>query len=493
MPRSSATAPGPVLLQARTDFQRAPRQATELSPLALTDDEILDCGGSGDCRQTPTTCTGRVSWLTNPGKCLDVTSGVATNGNLIQLWDCQQGQPNQQLILPSGGSGLVRWAANPNKCIDVQDGKANNGNPIQLWDCNPQQPNQQFVVPTGTSGVLRWGTKCLDVTDGSTANGNRIQLWDCSADSSPNKNQLFTKPCAPSSPPPPPSSTVAPNPTLAPAPAPVLAPTPAPAPVPAGSWGWQPSGQVVGSGWCQGEVPAKGWSLRTTCGSLRIKVLTYNLFWWNLFGQRGGNGNSAGRLIAAANRPDVYDFMGFQECDDVNRVLRDSGLTGTHAAFSPGRAVAVAYRTAAWELLESGQEDVAEDQKSQYYGRRSATWGRFRHRQTGRGVLFMSHHGPLQVGSGGQCGGESTAYNLVRLAARKAAKGDAVVLVGDFNSGTGSSTLRVLDAQLYRTTSGSAFGGIDLVYSNCVDAVVSSRNLGNGGSDHDAIDAVLRV
>ena len=79
-------------------------------------------------------------------------------------------------------------------------------------------------------------------------------------------------------------------------------------------------------------------------GDLKVKVLTYNLFWWNLFGQRGGNGGSAGKLIKDAGSAAPFDLMGFQECDDVNRVLGDAGLTDTFGTVSPGHAVAIAYR-----------------------------------------------------------------------------------------------------------------------------------------------------
>lgn len=67
----------------------------------------------------------------------------------------------------------------------------------------------------------------------------------------------------------------------------------------------------VGSGWCETPKPADDWSLFRTCGSeIPVRVLSYNLFWWNLFGVRGGNDRSAGRLIESTG---PFDLMGFQE------------------------------------------------------------------------------------------------------------------------------------------------------------------------------------
>merc|ERR1740121_2435889 len=57
-----------------------------------------------------------------------------------------------------------------------------------------------------------------------------------------------------------------------------------------------------------------------------VKVLSYYLFWWSLFGVRHGNGNSVGKLIHSTNSPLKYDLMGFQECEDGTRVLRGAGL-----------------------------------------------------------------------------------------------------------------------------------------------------------------------
>lgn len=271
-----------------------------------------------------------------------------------------------------------------------------------------------------------------------------------------------------------------------PTPAPVSpSPGPAPSSSTSGAGSWPTLGSYHGSGWCRAEIPTVGWNLKSSCGSgPTVKVLTYNLFWWNLYGRRGGNGESASRLIQA-NGP--YDIMGFQECDDISRVLHHAGLSNSHHALVGSHATAIAFDKGVWQKVVSGNEDVAEDRPEQYYGRRGAGWARLRHRASGRTVFVVNHHGPLPVNTGGKCGGEATAYNMLRLVGQRASAGDEVILLGDLNADVNSATQRVLKGRMHRLVE----DWVDAVFASCPR--VSSRNLGNGGSDHDAIEAVLRL
>lgn len=272
-------------------------------------------------------------------------------------------------------------------------------------------------------------------------------------------------------------------------------PAPPPQPAPALP-GWHPTSETVGNGqWCRVGVPPSTWELRE-CNAAgprtRIKVLTYNLFWWNLFGRRGGGG--ASKLIAESGRGEAYDLMGFQECEDTWRVLRDAGLSDKYGVVSKGKAVSIAYRRSRWSVLEHGLWDVAEDRPEQWYGRRGAQYARLKHRN-GRIVTFINHHGPLPVGTGGKCGGRATAYNILKTVASKAHTGDQIIMVGDFNANRESSTIQELDQKIHRVFTGTAIGGIDHIYSNCGDAehVITADNLGSGGSDHDALSAVIEA
>eukprot|EP00932_Pfiesteria_piscicida_P021282 SRR837773.8074.p1 GENE.SRR837773.8074~~SRR837773.8074.p1 ORF type:complete len:236 (+),score=54.22 SRR837773.8074:29-709(+) len=226
---------------------------------------------------------------------------------------------------------------------------------------------------------------------------------------------------------------------------------------------------------------------------MEVKVMTYNLFWWNLFGQRRGNGGSAGRLIRESTGTGLHDFMGFQECDDPFWPLKDAGLMSSYEVVRGGHACAMAYRKDRWTLLSQGQRDVGEDRREQYYGKRGVHWGRFQEKQNGRRVLVLNFHGPLPVGTGGAYGGAATANNIKRVIEENSQAGDAVVMVGDFNSNQHTELIRNLRKHLSLVYTGRSHGGVDHVLSSCGSEVLSTRNLGTGGSDHDALDVTMRL
>jgi len=233
------------------------------------------------------------------------------------------------------------------------------------------------------------------------------------------------------------------------------------------------------------------WEAQAPSKALEVRVLTYNLFWWNLFGIRHGNGGSASRLIAASG---PFDMMGFQECEDVARVLNDAGLSGQYGFFagdgSKTSAICMAYRRSSWLLLGQGLSYVAWDK----LGNRAAQWMRLQHIPSGQKVFFANHHGPLPINSGGRCGGPTTAYNLLQLIAAHARFGDMLILVGDFNANGASATVQHVQWRLRKVYAGAMGGGIDNVFSNInTKTTTITRNLGNGGSDHDALSVVFKV
>mmetsp|Transcript_67551 Transcript_67551/g.133324 ORF Transcript_67551/g.133324 Transcript_67551/m.133324 type:complete len:557 (+) Transcript_67551:13-1683(+) len=246
-----------------------------------------------------------------------------------------------------------------------------------------------------------------------------------------------------------------------------------------------------------GDLPTL-WKHEATGPHLKVKVLTYNLYWWSLYGKRQGNHGSAAKLIKHTSLQEPYDVMAFQECMDPTRILLEAGLLDQYMAFegdgSGTSAICLLFHRATWGLLAHGSSYVAEDTQAEYYGRRAAQWLHLRHRVTGHGLFVMNHHGPLPINSGGLCGGKGTAYNLLQLIARHAQHGEAIVLVGDFNANAASATIQHLHQRLYRTYAGNFLGGIDNVFSNIQASSVAQRaNLGRGGSDHDALTVTFEL
>jgi hypothetical protein len=177
--------------------------------------------------------------------------------------------------------------------------------------------------------------------------------------------------------------------------------------------------------------------------------------------------------------------MGFQECDNVDRVLGDAGLRATHIGVQGGHALAIAYKKDTWEVLAYGQVQVAEDRPEQNYGRRGVQWSRLRHTPSGKVVFFLNHHGPLPINTGGICAGTATAANILKVVGQNMQLDDKTVILGDLNADGTSATQAKLQEH------------IDRVFEHWVDAIfyscdaISSVNLGNGGSDHAALASIF--
>jgi beta-glucosidase len=61
-------------------------------------------------------------------------------------------------------------------CVDDTSSITSNGNKIQVWQCD--QTNAQVWTLTADGTVQVFG-KCMTVNDGGTAAGSLIVLWDC--------------------------------------------------------------------------------------------------------------------------------------------------------------------------------------------------------------------------------------------------------------------------------------------------------------------------
>lgn len=243
--------------------------------------------------------------------------------------------------------------------------------------------------------------------------------------------------------------------------------------------------------WCKNVTFPKLWAPDTTGEPMSIKVLSYNLFWWNLFEIHHGGG--APNLIKNTMSP-PYDIMGLQECENVDKVFGPTGLLSEYTAFNGTHAICMAFKTSAWSLDKRGETDVAEDVKTEYYGTRGTQWMRLVHKKTGKGAFFINHHGPLSVNSGGICGGKATARNLLTIMAVNAKQGDSLILVGDFNANAASITIQSLWQHLNHIYNSISFGGVDNIFSNIAQSFVTSKvDLGSGGSDHHAISVSLAV
>jgi hypothetical protein len=116
--------------------------------------------------------TGPITSGANSAKCVDDSAGSTANGNKIQMWDCQSGNPNQQWTVASNGTLQVFG-----KCLDITGASTANGALVELWDCNGGG-NQQWQASNGEL-VNPASGKCLDDPNFNTANGTQLELWTC--------------------------------------------------------------------------------------------------------------------------------------------------------------------------------------------------------------------------------------------------------------------------------------------------------------------------
>jgi hypothetical protein len=106
--------------------------------------------------------------------CIDVPSGSATAGNLLQLFPCTSGA-NQRFGMSNLGELTFGG-----KCFDVVSGNVASGNPVQLYPCKASgdltKVNQQWHL----SGAIRGlAGKCLDSRGGVATGGGAVQMYTC--------------------------------------------------------------------------------------------------------------------------------------------------------------------------------------------------------------------------------------------------------------------------------------------------------------------------
>merc|ERR1719210_2576539 len=219
-------------------------------------------------------------------------------------------------------------------------------------------------------------------------------------------------------------------------------------------------------------------------------MLNFNLEWWSNFNK--GHPDWSYFFLRTQTNPGIellkrnlpFDVMAFQECIDVNWILLKAGMSEEYEGRQGLEEVCIAWKKTAWQSITDGFGYVSEDFESEYWRRRGAQWVRLQHIASKQNLLFLNHHGPLPLHTGGSCGGKGTAINLLSLIAAQAKPGDAVVISGDFNAGDGSETVRTMSQRLKRVANGTSFGGVDNVFSNL--ELVNFNKLGTGGSDHNA-------
>jgi hypothetical protein len=131
--------------------------------------------------------TGPVQGIT--GKCLDVASGGTTNGTKLQLYTCNNMNPQKWTILyyrsearnlSPGGDTIIlaNVALGARKCLDVQSAGTADGTKVHYWDCNSGEA-QQWKIGLNNSLINPRSGKCLSTTGGGSEDGNQLIIASC--------------------------------------------------------------------------------------------------------------------------------------------------------------------------------------------------------------------------------------------------------------------------------------------------------------------------
>jgi hypothetical protein len=116
------------------------------------------------------------------GKCLDDPGWSTANGTQLDIWSCVS-QANESWYPPPptaatgpANSGISDYSGTAGMCLDDNGDRSTNGNKIDIWDCNGTPAQNWTAEPDGTVQV---NGKCLDVYQNGYANGSRTDLYTC--------------------------------------------------------------------------------------------------------------------------------------------------------------------------------------------------------------------------------------------------------------------------------------------------------------------------
>jgi len=221
-----------------------------------------------------------------------------------------------------------------------------------------------------------------------------------------------------------------------------------------------------------------------TTSSATIKVVSYNLYWWNAHNRNPWKFDHIVNNIKNTLRADA---LGLQECDDPEIIRARTGYTRA-SPFKGAQGVSV--KPGLFDVGRTGFRDI---QATGKWGPRYVTWAELTHRPSGRTFFHFNTHWCVHSGKGHTCnaGTRYTGARNMLDVIRQEAGSAAVVITGDFNAGIGE------DGPQHFIRN-----GFTLAKSSWVDAIFYSSDHWNvksttkgdpAHSDHAPVIAVLEL
>lgn len=110
------------------------------------------------------------------GLCMDDRGFGTSNGNPVQLYQCNNGS-NQQWTVTNPTFGSTTTFTDLGLCLGVEGDGSSNGDPAGLYTCDGSAVQEWILEFNGTFVNLNSG-KCLDDT-GFGLSGTALEVWDC--------------------------------------------------------------------------------------------------------------------------------------------------------------------------------------------------------------------------------------------------------------------------------------------------------------------------
>ena len=222
-------------------------------------------------------------------------------------------------------------------------------------------------------------------------------------------------------------------------------------------------------------------------------VVTYNLYWWCVSDEYGNcpqyaAGKGFQQLYSRLRENGPFDLIGFQECDDVGKIVGGTSLSPSFKFFTPpkGNDAPMAWNLQKFQVLEGpGVQWVARDK----YGDRHINWVRLQVIGSNDTLLFANTHGPLD-----QCGGQpgtTVAENYINAVNQHKKPKDVVIFTGDFNCGSNQDTIKELSKVFELDATDSSYNGADHIFSSPGVSVLWKGSSDGSPSDHQLLKAVL--
>ena len=105
--------------------------------------------------------------------CMDNNNASATDGNKVQMWQCDGNTGAQNWTVATNGTLQIDGG-----CLDITGAKYTDGTLIEWWPCN-SGANQQWKAEGDGELVNPASGLCLDDPSFNTANGTQLILYGC--------------------------------------------------------------------------------------------------------------------------------------------------------------------------------------------------------------------------------------------------------------------------------------------------------------------------